>query len=372
MRVRTIWLASVALGLLPASALAAGQPPLSRLSDAYDGNIASIGVSFQSDGSRYVSFTDGAGQLVALDTTTGKRSTVTLSTCEGQPPAPGASLVGVGGPDVFYPAGLSEGTLVTFCFAGTFDPAPEQYRLIDLATGSSRLVTFDPPPNDGPFNDLVGPGTVGLDWADVAGGEPGELDRGFFNLTTGAVVEPAPAVAADAYEELDSPQLTHRICAPVTTASTIGYPAPPSGETIVASVVGVARPWAVLEVDYDNDGGGSSGVSTADAELYAWKCGARKPVRLGPVQPGREQFGDGIVTWVDEHGAVEADDLATARQWTWPALRSAGGTKVGYAEALHTASAIYAVPQVTPATSSGPQEIYAAGLAGLRLARRKT
>jgi hypothetical protein len=370
MRVRTFWLASVVLGLLPASALAAGQPPLSRLSDAYDGNISSIGASFQSDGSRYVSFTDSAGQLVALDSTTRRRSTVTLSLCAGQPPAPGASLVGVGGPDVFYPAGLSEGTLVTYCAAP--EPSPEQYRLIDLATGASRLVTFDPPPNDGPFNDLVGPGTVGLDWADVAGGEPGELDRGFFNLTTGAIVEPAPTIAADEYEDLDSTQLTHRLCTPVTTSSTIGYPAPPGYETIVASVVGFAKPWAVLEVDYDNEGGGSSGVSTADAELYAWKCGARKPVRLGPVQPGREQFGDGIVTWVDEHGALEADDLATARHWTWPALRSANGTKVGYAEALHTAGAIYAVPQVTPATSSGPQEIYTASLAGLRPARRKT
>src|SRR5206468_10077231 len=60
----------------------------------------------------------------------GARSTVTLSPClSGQPPAPGVSLVGPGSPHVFAPAGLSRGTLVTFCFAGTFDPAPEQFRL---------------------------------------------------------------------------------------------------------------------------------------------------------------------------------------------------------------------------------------------------
>jgi hypothetical protein len=367
-------MAGVALGLWPATSFASGQPRLGQLSDAFDGSISSIGASFQSDGARFVSFTDSSGQLVALDSTTGRRSTVAPSPCgTAAPPAPGASLVGVGGPDVFYPAGLSEGTLITFCFAGTFNAAPEQYRLVNLATGASRLVTFDPPPNDGPFNDLVGPGTVGLDWADVVGGQPGELDRGFFNLTTGAVVEPAPSVAANEYEDLSSPQLTHRLCGPVTVSSTIGYPAPPNGESISASVVGFERPWAVLEVDYVGDVGGSNGDdATGDSELYAWKCGARKPVRLGPVAPGREQFGGGIVTWVDGHGAVDADDLATARHWTWPALRSANGTKVGYAEALHTASAIYVRSRrFTSATSSGPQPIYTAKLAGLRRAQPK-
>jgi hypothetical protein len=169
-------MAGVALGLWPATSLASGQPRLGLLSDAFDGNISSIGASFHSDGSRFVSFTDRSGQLVALDSATDRRSTVELSPCgTAQPPPPGASLVGVGGPDVFYPAGLSDGTLITFCAAG--EPNPEQYRLIDLATGASRLVTFDPPPDDGQFNDLLGPGTVGLDWAEVVGGQPSEPDQ---------------------------------------------------------------------------------------------------------------------------------------------------------------------------------------------------
>jgi hypothetical protein len=361
MGLRALCLAGFVLAICPAASLAAGRPPLTRLSDAYDGNISSIGAAFQSDGARFVTFSDAAGQVVALDAADGARSPVSLSPCgSSPPPAPGVSLVGVGGPDVFYPAGLSQGQLITFCFDGTYSTTPEEFRLINLAARTSRLVTFDPPANDGPLNDLTGPGTDGSDWADVLGGTPGELDRGFFNLTTGGVVEPAPTLPDDEYFDLDSTQLTHRLCAPVTTANVED---PASRLPIAVNVVGVDRPWAVLEADADSSPGGGP----ASAELYAWECGARKPVRLGPVDPQHEQFGDGIVTWVDDHGTANAEDLATRRHWTWPPARSTpGGAKVGYAEALHTASRIYVVPQVTAATSSGPQEIYTATLAGLR------
>ncbi|MEA2370501.1 MAG: hypothetical protein QOH12_895 [Solirubrobacteraceae bacterium] len=371
MRLRAVCLAGLVLAICPVTGVAANRPPLARLSDAYDGNISSSGAAFRSDGSRFVTFSDAAGHEVALDTRTGTRSAVTLSPClSGQPPAPEVSLVGPGSPHVFAPAGLSRGTLITFCFAGTFDPAPEQFRLIDLATRVSRLVTFSPPPNYGPFSDLTNPGTDGTHWADVFGGTPTERDHAFFNFTTGAVLEPAPVLAANEYEDLDSQQLTHRLCTPVTTAD-VEVPTPPSMESIGVSVVGVDRRWAVLEVtSYVT--GGSGGSLTTSASLYAWRCGSPKPVLLGSLGPQGEQFGDGVVTWIDKHGRVNAADLARARHWTWPlAPIGPGGAKVGYAEALHTASRIYAEPQGTSLTTSSPRAVYTASLAGLRAATPK-
>jgi hypothetical protein len=351
------------LATLPATSLAAGRPPLARLTDAYDGNVSEAGPAFQSDGSRYVTFSNSAGAVVALDAQTAARSTVALSPCDTTETPPGVSLVGPGSPSVFHPVSVSQGTLITYCYDG-LGSEPEQFRLIDLATGASRLVTFDPPPNDGPYNDLTSPAAAGTDWAQVVGGEPGEIDQGFFDLTSGAVVEPPPLVAATEYYDLDSAQLTHRLCAPVTTAN-VEDPAAGKLEPIVVTLVGFDRPWVVLEYDTDNFGG-SSGASVASAELYAWRCGATKPVALGPVETQREQFGDGIVTWVEPRGSVDAYDLATGRHWTWaPAAPGPNGAKVGYSEALHTASRIYVVPDTTPETSSGPQEIYTASLAGL-------
>ena len=366
MRLRAICLAGFALAVWPAPVGAATRPSLTRLTGAYDGLVSSSGAVFRSDGARFVTFSDAAGQVVALDAQTGLRSPVTLSPCQSsQPPPPGVSLVGPGSPDVFAPAGLSQGTLITFCFAGTFDPAPEQFRLIDLATRASRLVTFDPPANNGPFNDLVGPGTDGVDWADVLGGMPAEPDHGLFDFTTGAVIEPAPALAANEFEDLDSPHPTHRLCAPVTTAN-VELPAPSGLESIAVSVVGVQRPWAVLEVDVDLDT--SSGALPTRSDLYAWRCGSRKPALLGTVKPGGAQLGDGIVTWIDPHGRVNAADLATARHWTWPlAPLGPSGGKIDYTEALHTATRVYAEPQRASQTTS-PRAIYTASLTGLRRA----
>jgi hypothetical protein len=341
MRYRALCLAGFALAVGPAAALGAGRPALSRLGDAYATNIGSQN-AFRGDGSRFVTFTNANGQLVALDADAGTRSTVPLSLC-------GTSS------ERFAPSGLSQGQLITFCLDGTSSTAPDQYQLLDLVTHESRQISFDPPATLSPFPDLQGPGTDGTDWAFVLGGTAPSFNEGYLNLSSGAIVEPVPAITTTEYEDLDSPQLTHRLCAPVTTA----VDGPGTG---LASVIGFGRPWAVLEQD----------SNALDAPLYAWRCGAKRPVKLGSTDPQHAEYGAGIVTWIGQRGAVEATDLSTGRHYTWPAVRSAAnGPKVGWAEVVHTANRIYAVPQRTAATSSGPQAIYTASLAGLLRPSRK-
>jgi hypothetical protein len=350
MRSRDVLLAAgLVLALCPATSLAAGRPALSRLRDAYAGGIGS-GSAFHGDGSRFVTFSDSGGGLVALDTRTNARSTVGLSPCGPTLPAPllTTGLVGSGGPSVFYPSGLSAGLLSTFCYQGTSTTAPDQFQVIGLLTHASRMISFDPPATSSPFPDLEGPGTDGTNWAYVLGGSYGSLNHGYFNLTTGAIVEPVPAITTTEYEDLDSPRLTHRLCAPVTTAVD-----PPDGAG--SNVIGFDRPWAVLEAD----------SNALLAPLYAWRCGAKRPIRLGSTDPQHAQYGAGIVSWVGARGTLEATDLTTGRHWAWPARTGPHGTSIGWAQETHTANRIYAVPQVTAATEGEPQEIYTASLAGL-------
>ncbi len=329
---RALCLASFALALCPAAGFAAGIPQLSRLNDAYAGSIGS-GTAFHGDGSRFVTFSDANGNLVALDTRTGTRSAIELSPC---------------GPGVFYPSGLSQGLLTTFCFDGLSTTAPDRYEVYDLSTHASRTISFNPPARLSPFPDLQGPGTDGSHWAFVLGGSYGSFNAGYFNLTTGAIVEPVPATTRTEYEDLDSPRLTRRLCAPVTNFLNA------SGDG-VSTVIGFERPWAVLEQD----------SNALEAPLYAWRCASKRPIRLGSTDPQHAQYGAGIVTWIDRHGTLQATDLATRRHWHWPARSDASGGRVGWAEATHTATRIYAVPQVTAATSSGPQTVYTASLGAL-------
>jgi hypothetical protein len=94
--------------------------------------------------------------------------------------------------------------------------------------------------------------------------------------------------------------------------------------------------------------------------LLAWRCGARRPLDLGPIGFDA-QLGAGIVSWIDPAQTVHVERLSTRRQWRW-SFPHHGQL---FATAVHTAKTLYVTRPSLPGNGTRSLTIFRASLATL-------
>ena len=242
------------------------------------------------DGVRLAAWSTSPTQVVVYDDRTQRRRKVRVPDCPLSAVGSGRLLMACGGP---------------------FPPLPV---VVDIRTGRRtelHEVRLKRPFIDGNTN-WIGVGREGI-LANVDGYH-WNVDTGFAASDDEVLELDDPRTAVD----LDRPQLTRPLCAPLRRTRMPDDPTLQGRDPYVPLIY--ARPWAVETVPvYRREGR----AIYEDAMVRAWRCGERRPRILAKSCGCEASFGAGLVAWRQrsvrgtDFGRVRAVDLAGGRRRSW-------------------------------------------------------
>ena len=288
----------------------------------------------RSDGVRYVALPTVDGELLLLDTQTGRRRLVprrgcsSSSTLSSRTPASGE----------YELISLSAGLLVWRCSVGSLllTTSAADLAVVHEATYAPTTATNGPP------------ATAGSSWARF----PSCLYAGsnniscegeqLFNTASGAVYPGKVAPSSNSFADLNAPTLMRPLCTPVRLTN-----ARLPGMGPYEQVEGVQWPWVLVRQARGGDQG---------EYLLAWHCGWRQPTVLGRLFQ-RAQLGAGLVSWEEPGGGVEVEKLVSGQRMRWAAQQPSSAEY----PVLHTARAVF----IERVARSGGRSVLTATLAPL-------